>query len=186
MSDTTFTPNSDTTPEPGASSAAKGHFAKAVEEARAGARALGKEAQDRADAYRGKANQASSEFVQEARVRSEDARIKANELAEEGKIKAASLAQDGKAGASRAISSLSKMVDENAPLIDEKLGVTYGDYARTAAKSMQDAATRLDQKDFAELGDDAREFVRKSPGVAVGIAAVAGFMLARLFGGSKN
>ena len=33
---------------------------------------------------------------------------------------------------------------------------------------------------------DAREMVRKSPGVAVGIAAVAGFLLARLFRGSRD
>jgi hypothetical protein len=33
------------------------------------------------------------------------------------------------------------------------------------------------------LGNDAREFVRKSPGTAVGLAALAGFLFARLFRG---
>ena len=78
------------------------------------------------------------------------------------------------------------MVEDNAALIDEKVGLKYGDYARTAARSMQDAATRLDAKELAELGEDAKEFVRKSPGLAIGMAAVAGFMLARLFKGSNE
>jgi ElaB/YqjD/DUF883 family membrane-anchored ribosome-binding protein len=51
---------------------------------------------------------------------------------------------------------------------------------------MHDAAARLDAKDLDELAEDAREFVRKSPGMAVGIAAVAGFMLARMFRGSRD
>ncbi len=37
-----------------------------------------------------------------------------------------------------------------------------------------------------DIGEDAKQFVRKSPGLAVGIAAVAGFMLARLFKGSSD
>ena len=47
-------------------------------------------------------------------------------------------------------------------------------------------AAALEAKDFDELGEDARAFVRKSPGLAVGLAAVAGFMLARLFTGSRK
>jgi len=161
------------TPE---SNAAKGHFAKAVEEAKAGAQALGKEAQERADLYREKAVEKGSDWVNEAKSRGTEA-----------KDRAAEIAQQGKAGATRAMSTIGKMVDENAPLLDEKVGVKYGDYARQAARSIQDAADRLDAKELGELADDAKEFVRKSPGLAVGMAAVAGFMLARLFsGGSKE
>ena len=168
MADSTVTDTPDT--------GAKGHFAKAIEEAKAGAQALGKEAQDRADLYRTKATEKSGDWVNEARSRGSEAKDRAVEFAEQGK-----------AGASRAISTLGKMVDENAPLLDEKVGVKYGDYARQAARSMQDAADRLEAKELAELGEDAKEFVRKSPGLAVGMAAVAGFMLARLFtGGSKD
>lgn len=63
------TPNPDTTPEPTSTPEAKSHFAKAMEEAKAGAKALGKEAQDRADAYREKAGQASGDWVDEAKAR---------------------------------------------------------------------------------------------------------------------
>ena len=58
--------------------------------------------------------------------------------------------------------------------------------ARTASRSLQDASTRLEQKSVEELSEDARELVRKSPGLAVGIAAVGGFLLARLFRGSND
>lgn len=175
MADTTVTPNPDTTPEPTAVKESKSHFAKAIEEAKAGAQALGKEAQEKADSYRQKASETSGDWANEARAKSNEAKDKAVELAKEGK-----------AGASKAISSLGKMVEENAATIDEKVGLKYGQYARSAARSMQDAATKLDAKELEELGEDAREFVRKSPGLAVGMAAVAGFMLARLFKGSSN
>jgi ElaB/YqjD/DUF883 family membrane-anchored ribosome-binding protein len=149
---------------------AKQRFAKALEEAKAGVQALGKEAQDRAGTYREKVAGTSSEWAEEAKAMSEQARDKAFILASEGKSKA-----------SEAISSLGKLVEDNATTIDEKVGQKYGDYARTAAKGMQDAAAKLDSKEIAELGEDAKEFVRKSPGVAVAIAAAAGFVLARIF-----
>lgn len=170
MPDQTFT---DTTEKAGAE--AKSHFAKAVEEAKAGAQALGKEAQDRAGQYRDKFSETSNQWANEAIDRSGQA-----------KERAADLANEGKAGASRAISSLGKVVEDNAGLIDEKVGVKYGDYARSAARSLQDTATKLDEKELAELGEDAKEFVRNSPGLAIGLAAAAGFVIARLFSGSKD
>ena len=67
-----------------------------------------------------------------------------------------------------------------------KLGTRYSDYARTAARTMQETAAKLEAKDLDELGADARQMVRKSPGIAIGIAAVVGFMFARLFRGGNN
>ncbi len=72
---------------------------------------------------------------------------------------------------------------DNAPTLDEKLGPKYGDYARSASRSLQETAAKLDSKSVEELGEDAREAVRRNPGKAVGIAAIAGFFLARLFRG---
>lgn len=148
--------------------AAKERFAKAIEEAKAGAAALGKEAQERADLYREKLSSSGGEWTAQA------------------KEKAAGYANDGKARASEAIAGLGKLVADNAGMIEDKVGPKYGDYARSAAQSMQDAAARLDAKDLDELAEDAKEFVRKSPGLAVGIAAVAGFMLARMLRGSRD
>lgn len=147
---------------------AKARFAKAVEEAKGGAQALGKEAQNRAGAY---ADQLTA---------------KGSDLLETTKTRAAALAEDGKTRASDALSGLGKVVSDNAPVIDEKLGPQYGDYARTAAQSIQDVAARIDAKDLNELTEDVKTFVRKSPGLAVGMAAVAGFMIARLFSSSDD
>ena len=125
--------------------------------------ALGAEARERVGAY-----------GSQARTRSDD-------FAGTAKTKAVELARDGKTKASEALNSLSRMVDENAPAIDDNLGAKYGDYARTASQKLQQTATRLDQKSVEDLGEDAREMVRRSPAAAVGLAALAGFMLARLF-----
>lgn len=164
MDESLVTNNSDTS----AKAEAKGHFAKALDEAKAGAQALGKEAQERADLYREKISSSGGEWTGQAKDR------------------AASLANDGKAKASEALASLGKVVADNAAVVDEKVGAKYGDYARSAAQSLQTAADKLDAKELSDLAEDAKEFVRKSPGLAIGIAAAAGFLLARTFRGSND
>ena len=149
---------------------AKAKFSKALDEARSGAKALGQEVQDRTGAYREKLAGAGSDWAEEAKNLSMQAKDRATELA-----------QDGKARASDAISGLGKIVADNAGMIDEKLGARYGDYARTAARTMQETAAKIESKDLDELGEDAKQLVRKSPGMAIGIAALFGFMLSRLF-----
>ena len=153
----------------------KAKFGQAIDEARAGAQALREETSAKATAYKEQLTAKSEDWVAEAK-----------DLAGQAKERASTLAVDGKAKASDAISSLGQMVADNAGTIDQKLGTRYGDYARTAARSMQETAAKIESKDIAELGDDAKEFVRKSPGLAIGLAAVAGFMLSRLFKGSSN
>ncbi|HKX77103.1 MAG TPA: hypothetical protein VJM34_01120 [Novosphingobium sp.] len=164
----TITPNADTTPEP--TSVSKSHFTKAIEEAKAGAQALREEAAGRAGEYKERLNQKKGDWTDQAKTRSGDAMDKAY-----------TYANDGKAKASQAISSLSRLIDDNSATLDEKLGPKYGDYARSAAASIQDAAARLDEKSLEELGEDAKQFVREKPVVAIGIAAAAGYAIARLF-----
>ena len=159
----------------GNGSDARAKFSKAIEDARAGATALAKDAQVRGEAYREKIAAAGNDWAEEAKV-----------LADQAKTRAASLAKDGKTRTSDAISGLGKVVADNAGTIDEKLGTRYGDYARTAARTMQETAAKIDAKELDELGEDAKEFVRKSPGLAIGIAAVAGFFFARLFRGGSS
>lgn len=150
--------------------AAKNHFTKAVDEALAGAKALGSEAQNRAGEYREKLYERKDDLAGEAKVRTD-----------EYKDKAYGLADDGKARASNALVGLSQLITDNAGTLDEKVGVKYGDYARGAAKSVQQAATRLDEKSIDELSEDAKEFVRTSPAMALGLAAAAGYLLGRVF-----
>jgi hypothetical protein len=154
---------------------AKGRFNAALQEAKAGAAALRTEAADRAAAYRNQARTQSEDWVAEARAYGDQAKGKAGELATDGKGKLA-----------EALAALGRAVFDTAPTVDDKLGAKYGDYARSASRSIQDASARLDAKTVEELSEDARELVRKSPGLAVGIAAVGGFLLARLFRGSND
>ena len=174
-------PTSTTGPEATGANGAQGaktHFTKAMEEAMAGAHALAGECKD-------KFSQTKDELGGEAKTRSDDARDKASAFAEDAKVRASEYAVEGKARTSAAIVSLSKVIDDNTATIDDKVGVKYGDYARTASQSMKDAATKLDEKSFEELGEDAKTFVRESPGLAVGMAVAAGYVLGKLFTRAK-
>lgn len=79
-----------------------------------------------------------------------------------------------------ALTRVSQLVNDTAEGIDEKLGAEYGDYARKAAQAIDETARKIRSKDPDELIDDTREFVRKSPAMALAGAAIAGFALARL------
>jgi hypothetical protein len=79
-----------------------------------------------------------------------------------------------------ALANVSKLVGDTASGLDERLGPEYGEYARRAAETLENTANRLASKDPDELIDDTREFIRKSPGVALAGAAIVGFALARL------
>ena len=85
-----------------------------------------------------------------------------------------------------AMQSLSKLITDTAGTVDAKLGPQYGDYARQAAEAVAGAADRLDSKDVDQLMAEAKDFVRKSPAVAIGAAAVVGFVLMRLAKGSDD
>lgn len=94
--------------------------------------------------------------------------------------KARTLVGQGLERSSEALSNVSRMIGDTASGIDERLGAEYGDYARRAATAIDNAANSLASKDADELIDDTRNFVRKSPGVALAGAAVVGFAIARL------
>ena len=154
---------------------AKSHFNAAVDEAKKAVTALKSEAGTKANAYKDQARERGQGYSQQAKEYGDQARSKASEYA-----------VDGKAKASQALLSLSEMVNDNASSVDETLGAKYGDYARSASRSLRDTADRLDQKSVEELGEDAREYIRENPAVAVGAAALAGFLLARSFSSSRS
>lgn len=154
---------------------ARSRFGKAVEEARAGAEALRDEALERGAAYKERITSTTGNLTEDARA-----------YADQAKEKAASIAREGKTRASDALAAVGRTIADTAGTVDEKLGPQYGNYARNAARWTQETAAKLESREFSELGEDVKEFVRKSPGLAIGIAAVAGFALARMLGGSKD
>jgi hypothetical protein len=89
-------------------------------------------------------------------------------------------AETGKTRASGALDELSKVVSDAADSVDERLGADYGDYARRASDAVAGLAETLRRKEVDEIYEDVRTAVRKSPAVAIGIAAVVGFTLVRL------
>ena len=106
MANSKNTPNDDLPPEP----SAKSHFSKAVEEAKAGAQALGKEAQGRAEDYRDKLSHTTEDLSSKGREKSGEAKDKAYEYADQGKAKA-----------SEAISGLGKKVRRTQPSSTRRL-----------------------------------------------------------------
>jgi ElaB/YqjD/DUF883 family membrane-anchored ribosome-binding protein len=110
----------------------------------------------------------------------------ATTLANQASTKARDAAAKGKDKAAEAVGSLAKMLEDSAGTVDSKFGKQYGDYARSAASTVAGLASTLDQKDLDELAASTRDFVKKSPAVAVGAAAVIGFVLARMLKGSNN
>ncbi len=103
-----------------------------------------------------------------------------NKLAGQAADKTRGLVGQGLERSSEALAGVSRMIGDTAAGIDERLGAEYGDYARRAAGAIDNAANSLASKSPDELIDDTREFVKKSPGIALAGAAVVGFVLARL------
>ena len=94
--------------------------------------------------------------------------------------KARDLVGQGLERSGEALANVSKLVGDTAASLDDRLGEEYGEYARRAASAIEDAANRIASKNPDELIDDTRDFVRKSPGVALAGAAIIGFALVRL------
>lgn len=115
-----------------------------------------------------------------------DWRAQAEGLAGQAKDAALNGATSAKNVTGEALHGLSKLIADTAETVDSKLGPQYGDYARKAAEAVSGAAKSLDDKDIDQLAEDARNFVRKSPAVAIGAAAVVGFVLMRLMRGSND
>lgn len=94
--------------------------------------------------------------------------------------RAREFAGQGKDRATGALDEVARMFTSAASDVDAKLGVEYGRYARSAADGITGFADALRGKEVDDLLEEATEFVRKSPVIAVGTAAAVGFVLARL------
>lgn len=116
--------------------------------------------------------------------RGEDVKIKVKSNMDDLKSKATdgarAAAAKGKDRATEAVGSIGKLIRDSAATIDDNVGKQYGDYARGAADAVDGFASKMEAKDVEQIAEEARQFVRKSPAVAIGAAAAIGFVLARL------
>lgn len=134
-----------------------------------------------ADETTGETIDATAETTAEAKRNAGDTiREKANELGSQAAERARAFAGEGKEKATGALDEVAKMMQSAALDVDARLGEQYGKYARTAADGIAGFADNLRGKEVDDLIDDVTAFVRKSPAVAVGVAAGLGFVLARL------
>ncbi len=95
-------------------------------------------------------------------------------------------AERSKEKASEAAFSIGKILRDSAETIDSNVGKNFGDYARSAADAVDGFAGKIETKDVDSMVEDARNFVRKSPAVAVGAAAAIGFVLVRMLRSGKD
>ena len=107
-------------------------------------------------------------------------RDQAGKLGSQATDRLRAFADDGKARATSALNDVAKLIEDAAGQVDEKVGPQFGGYVRSAANAVTSVSDGLRDKDVDEMLDDAREFIRKSPGIAIGAAATVGFVLARL------
>lgn len=109
-------------------------------------------------------------------------KVKAEAATIAGKAKTAArdYASQGKARTEETLDTVSGLIHDAAGTVDERLGADYGEYVRKAASVVASLSGNLKKKDVEQLVDDTRDFVRKSPAVAIGAAAAIGFILVRL------
>ena len=145
------------------------------------------------DAAEKTAAAASASVKAKADTIREEAQRKAGEIGDEvsrmynqASERAVDAARQGKTRAAEGLESLSRIIGGSAESVDDRFGTQYGDFARNAASKVSELAGSLEQTDIDEMVDATREFVRKSPAVAIGSAAVVGFMLARLLSGKRD
>lgn len=93
---------------------------------------------------------------------------------------ARSAAARGKDKAAEAVGGIGKLIRDSAGTVDDSVGKQYGDYMRSAADAVEDFAEKVDAKKVDDIVSDARDFVRKSPAIAIGAAAAVGFLISRL------
>jgi len=134
----------------------------------------------------GSAKGVATAAASQAKETGEVWRDQAGVMAEQAMETAKSAAEVAKAKKGTALHSLSKLIADTAETVDSRMGPQYGDYARKAAESVAGTARSLDEKDVDQLVADARDFVRKSPAVALGAAALVGFVVMRLARGGSS
>jgi hypothetical protein len=108
------------------------------------------------------------------------ARSQVSTLTDQATGKVREYADQGKERATSALDDFAEVINDAARSIDERLGSQYGEYAHRAAGAVTSISQDLRGKSIDELLDDSRNLVRKSPGMAIGAAALVGFTLVRL------
>ena len=94
--------------------------------------------------------------------------------------KARAYADEGKGKATGLLQNLADILADASGSVEDRLGGQYAGVGRKASDSIKSLASTIDERSVDELLEEARAFVQRSPAVAIGIAAVLGFAVARV------
>lgn len=106
-------------------------------------------------------------------------RAEAASLRDQATGTARTAAETGKTKASDTIDGVAQFVHDSAATLGERTAPQVADYANRAADALDDFSQTLRTKSIDELIGDVRNFVKRSPAVAVGAAVAIGFALTR-------
>lgn len=109
----------------------------------------------------------------------ERAREEAVKLRGQATDRARSAAETGKTRATDTLDGFARAVHEAAGNLEQQVSPQIAQYAHRAADALDDLSETLRSKSVDELIDDARDFARRSPAVAIGAAVAVGFALSR-------
>ena len=103
-----------------------------------------------------------------------------SKLTDQAGERARGFADDGKKQATDFLQTVAQIVSDAAGSVESRLGSQYAGFGNRASDSINSLASSLDERSVDDLIDDARSFVKRSPVIAVGVAAVVGFAIARV------
>jgi ElaB/YqjD/DUF883 family membrane-anchored ribosome-binding protein len=106
-------------------------------------------------------------------------KAEAGKLKDQAGGKARSAAEEGKMKAAETLGSVSRATREAAEKMRGSQADPLAGYVSGAADAIDSFARRMNEKSIEEMVDDAREIVRRSPVLFIGIAAGVGFLLSR-------
>lgn len=93
---------------------------------------------------------------------------------------------DGKEKVTASLDGFAKAAHEIADKLRASGVGPVAKYAHQGAEMVAAWSTSINEKSIEDLVDDAREFARRKPAVAVGISLAAGFVVSRLFKASSS
>lgn len=109
----------------------------------------------------------------------EQAREQATKLRSQATDRARTAASSGKDRATQTLDGLAQAVHDAAGNLEQQVNPQIAQYAHRAADALDNLSERLRNKDVDELLNDAQDFMRRSPAVAIGAAVAVGFALSR-------
>lgn len=135
------------------------------------------------------AKQAASESVEEAKEAAseaiDDAKRKSRELANEARQRTQEALERQKKSAAVQASGIADALRESASNVpDEQAWLASG--MHRAGDFMDNMSDSLDKRSISDLVRDLEHYTQRQPGVVIGAAAVAGFMLARFLKSSSS